>query len=193
MEVETPNRTPGIDIGTQVTMGTRVEGVALLPGVSPAECAELCRQRGVPPRQLIDCLQFRHRFRLGRPFTSRERRDLEMLFNFAVKILQELGNVIRPFGRLLVDEIRHGNWGEESQNLLFDIIDKVTDTEVDEIMLRQTLPPVEEDTPSQGVVGGAGQGNVPQADVDDYGFPIPDPDFDIDVPGPYDMWRDPYQ
>jgi len=99
-EVETPNRTPGIDIGTQVTTGTRVDGVALPPGVSPAECAELCRQRGVPPRQLIDCLQFRHRFRLGRPFTSRERRDLEMLFNFAAKILQELGNVIRPFGRL---------------------------------------------------------------------------------------------
>jgi len=174
-------------------MGTRVEGVALPPGVSPAECAELCRQRGVPPRQLIDCLQFQHRFRLGRPFTSRERRDLEMLFNFAAKILQELGNVIRPFGPLMVDEIRHGNWGEESQNLLFDIIDKVTDMEVDDIMLRQTLPPVEEDTPSQGTVSGAGQGNVPQTDVDEYGFPIPDPDFDIDAPGPYDMWRDPYQ
>jgi len=69
----------------------------------------------------------------------------------------------------------------------------VTDTEVDDIMLRQTLPPVEEHTPSQGAVGGAGQGNVPKADVDDYGFPIPDPDFDIDAPGPYDMWRDPYQ
>jgi len=71
-EVETPSRTRGVDVGTQVTMGTRVEGVALVSGVSPEECAELCRQRGVSPRQLIDCLQFRHRFRLGRPFSSRE-------------------------------------------------------------------------------------------------------------------------
>jgi len=116
-----------------------------------------------------------------------------MLFNFAAKILQELGQVIRPFGRHLVDEIRHGNWGEESQNLLFDIIDKLTDMEVDDVMLRQTLPAVEEDTPSQGAVGGAGQGDMPQANVNEPGFPIPDPDFDINAPGPYDMWRDPYQ
>ena len=86
-EVETPTRTRGIDIETQVTMGTCVEGIALPPGVSPADCAELCCQRGASPRQLIDCLQFRHRFRLGRPFSSRERRDLEMLFNFVAKIL----------------------------------------------------------------------------------------------------------
>jgi len=45
----------------------------------------------------------------------------------------------------------------------------------------------------QGAVGGARQGDAPQTDVDEHGFPIPDPDFDIDAPGPYDMWKDPYQ
>jgi len=45
----------------------------------------------------------------------------------------------------------------------------------------------------QGAVGGVKQGDAPQADVDENGFPIPDPDFDIDAQGPYDIWRDPYQ
>jgi len=60
-------------------------------------------------------------------------------------------------------------------------------------MLRQNLPPVKGETPSQGAVGGARQGDVPPTDVDEYGFPIPDPDFDIDAPEPYDMWKDPFQ
>jgi len=115
------------------------------------------------------------------------------LFNFAAKILRELGEVIHPFGRMFVKEIRRGNWGMEFENLLFDIVDQVTDMEVDDVMLRQTLPLVEGETPSQGAVGGTRQGDAPPTDVDEHGFPIPDPDFDIDVPGPYEMWKDPFQ
>jgi len=75
----------------------------------------------------------------------------------------------------------------EFENLLFDIVDQVTEMEVDDVMLRQTLPPVEGETPLQGAVGGARQRDAPPTDVDEHGFPIPDPDFNIDVPGPYDM------
>ena len=58
----------GHSIETQATMGTRVVGVVLLPGISPAECANLCQQRGVPLSQLVDCLEAGHRCRLGRHF-----------------------------------------------------------------------------------------------------------------------------
>jgi len=121
------------------------------------------------------CLEARHRYCLGRPFSFRERDDLEMLFNFAARILRDLGEVIRLFGRMFVEDVGEGYWGTEFEHLLFDIVDQVTDMDVDDVMLRQTLPLTEGETPSQGAVGGKGPGDAPPTDVDEHCFSLPRP------------------
>jgi len=82
---------------------------------------------------------------------------LEILFHFAARVLRDLGEVIRLFGSMFVEDATQGYWGTEFEHLLFDIVDQVTDMDVDDVMLRQTLPPIEGETPSQGAVGSMGR------------------------------------
>ena len=186
-------RPQGQDMQTQVTMDTHVVGVALPPGVSPAECADLCRQWGAPPSQLINSLETEHRLCLSRCFTPHERHDLEILFNFAARVLRDAGREVRLLGNSYINSVRRGDFGTPFETMLTLMVDQMADGDVNDVMLEQTMPATEGETPSRGAVGGSGRSRDSPIDVDAYEFSAPDPDFDIDTPGPYDMWRDPYQ